>query len=529
MVSPADELTEALARAGVTAMFGLPGGGANLDVVGAGLDRGIDFVLAHGENAAAIMAATHGLLTRTPTPVVVTRGPGATSVANGAAQATLDRFPLVVITDTVAQADRERVAHQRIDQRALFAPITKRSARLGADASAPSLQELTTAPTRWPYGAVHVDYDPASATAGLDSSDDARGGGGHDFEAARALIAASHYPLVLVGMEAAALGGSALSELLGNAGLPVLSTYQAVGLIPTESDIGAGIFTNGALEAPVLDQADLLITIGLDIVEPIPAPWDRTVPLIALSTGDAVSPYFPTPNVVLHGDMAEATAQILPSGLVHDTSWHAASGAEFREAARTRIVGPASANDFFGPLELVKAAISALPSRIVTTVDAGAHFLAVMPLWPATEPFDLLISNGLATMGFAVPAAIGAAVARPDRPVLAMTGDGGLGMTMAELETIVRLNLPITVVVFNDSLLSLIKIKQRPEHGGQRAVGYLPTNFAAVAEASGMPGLIVDNAEALVNALSDGWDQPRLIDARIDPAPYARLISVTRG
>ena len=107
MVSPADELTAALADAGVTTMFGLPGGGANLDVVGAGLDRGIEFVLAHGENAAAIMAATHGLLTGTPTPVVVTRGPGATSVTNGAAQATLDRFPLVVITDTVAQADRD--------------------------------------------------------------------------------------------------------------------------------------------------------------------------------------------------------------------------------------------------------------------------------------------------------------------------------------------------------------------------------------------------------------------------------------
>ena len=114
----------------------MPGGGPNLDLVGALLEIDIDFVLAHAESSAAIMAATHGLITHTPTPVIVTRGPGATSVANGTAQATLDRFPLAVVTDTVPAAQRHRVAHQRIDQRAFFAPITKVSATVAADVDA---------------------------------------------------------------------------------------------------------------------------------------------------------------------------------------------------------------------------------------------------------------------------------------------------------------------------------------------------------------------------------------------------------
>ena len=180
-------------------------------------------------------------------------------------------------------------------------------------------------------------------------------------------------------------------------------------------------------------------------------------------------------------------------------------------------------------MQLVETAIAALPETITTTVDAGAHFLAVMPLWPVSEPFRLLISNGLATMAFAVPAAIGAAVARPGEPVLAFTGDGGMSMTMAELETIARLQLPITVVVFNDATLSLIRIKQTAEHGGDRAVAYQLTDFAEVARASGIDGYVVNSALEFRTVLAQDWDRPRLIDARIDPSSYPALLAATRG
>jgi acetolactate synthase-1/2/3 large subunit len=151
-----------------------------------------------------------------------------------------------------------------------------------------------------------------------------------------------------------------------------------------------------------------------------------------------------------------------------------------------------------------------------------------MPFWPAADPLRLLISNGLATMGFALPAAIAAALARPG-PVVCMVGDGGLGMTLAELETVARLDLPITVVVFDDAALSLIEVKQGAGHGGERAVRYADVDFAAIARAMGIEAFVAGTAADVSRALDRPWDGPRLVDARIDPAPYAGLIKVTRG
>ena len=171
----------------------------------------------------------------------------------------------------------------------------------------------------------------------------------------------------------------------------------------------------------------------------------------------------------------------------------------------------------FGPLELAAAVATAAPSNVTATVDAGAHFLAVMPFWPATAPMQLLISNGLATMGFALPAAIGAALARPDSPVVCMVGDGGLAMTLAELETVARLRLPITVVVFDDAALSLIEVKQKPGQGGSDAVRFQTVDYAAVAAAMGLDSVVVTTSTEAAAALTAGWDRPRVIDARIDP------------
>ena len=124
----ATAVTQGIAARGARFAFGVPGGGPNLDVVGALTAAGVEFVLTHGETAAAIMAGTYGLLTGAPTLALATRGPGATSAVNGAAQATLDRTPLLLVTDTVHAADAGRVAHQRVDQRAVFAPTARSSA-----------------------------------------------------------------------------------------------------------------------------------------------------------------------------------------------------------------------------------------------------------------------------------------------------------------------------------------------------------------------------------------------------------------
>ena len=322
-------------------------------------------------------------------------------------------------------------------------------------------------------------------------------------------------------MEAAAT--PELAEILVRFGAPVLSTYQAAGLVDTDGPLGAGLFTNGVLERPVLDAADLIITVGLDLVEPIPAPWTQAAPVVRLSSVIQLDDYLPA-TIDVVGPLAETARTVLQP----NHSWADGEATALCSQARD-CIRHAESSDTFGPVQLVETAIAALPDTITTTVDAGAHFLAVMPLWPVSEPFRLLISNGLATMAFAVPAAIGAAIARPGEPVLAFTGDGGMSMTMAELETIARLQLPITVVVFNDATLSLIRIKQTAEHGGDRAVAYQLTDFAEVARASGIDGYVVNSASEFRTVLAQDWDRPRLIDARIDPSSYPALLAATRG
>ena len=165
-------------------------------------------------------------------------------------------------------------------------------------------------------------------------------------------------------------------------------------------------------------------------------------------------------------------------------------------------------------------------------MDAGAHMLAVMPLWEVDEPGRLLISSGLATMGFALPAAIAAALCSPGQPVVAFTGDGGLGMTLAEIETAVRLRLRIVVIVFNDATLSLIKIKQRPAgQGGTEAVDYGPVSFAGVATAMGAASAAAGTEAELVPALEAALrrDGPTVIDVAVDPACYPAVMELSRG
>ena len=184
------------------------------------------------------------------------------------------------------------------------------------------------------------------------------------------------------------------------------------------------------------------------------------------------------------------------------------------------------------PHEVVDATRTRAPAGTIATVDSGAHMLVAMPLWEVEEPGEALISSGLATMGFALPAAIAAALARPDRRVVCFVGDGGLGMALAELETVSRLQLAIVVIVFNDSALSLIRIKQAPQgHGGDAAVHYRDTRFAEVAQAVGIPSRRVRDGSELREALAAAFESPGpwLIDAVVDPSGYPAVLEATRG
>lgn len=500
-------------------MFGVPGGGSNLDVIGACQEAGIEFVLGRGETAAAIMAATCGELTRSPGACVVTRGPGAASAINGVAHALLDRAPMVIVTDAVPGAQAPRISHQRLDQTALLEPVTKWSVSVGADNAAEVAERAVRVACEPPAGPVHLNVDGGAASSAPPDPPAQQPPAG-DADRARELVAASRSPVVAVGVGARAAAASVRSAL-ARLECPKLLTYKAKGIVPESPDGAAGLLTGAMIEADVLHGADLIVAIGVDPVELIPAPWPYDAPVLSLAGWASDSSYF-EPAAELVGDLEESLAHLeplaaLPGGQVEN------GFAALRRALDVRGEGLLAQ-------DVVRAARAAFPRGTVATIDSGAHMFPAMAFWSVDEPGEALISSGLATMGFALPAAVAAARLTRER-VVCLTGDGGLGMALAELETLARYSLPVTVIVFNDAALSLIEIKQQARQGGQNAVRYSDVDFAAVAGGLGLPARRVETVagleQALAAALAHGG--PYLVDAVVDPGNYRDVLEAVRG
>jgi acetolactate synthase-1/2/3 large subunit len=523
----ADDLVAALAAAGTTAVFGLPGGGSNLDVVGSAERAGLRFVLTHTETAAAVMAGVTAELTGVPSACLVTRGPGVASATNGVAQALLDRQPVVVITDCVEDGERERVSHQRIDQQALMATVTKASLRFGPrDRDVPA-RAVRLAQDGRP-GPVHLEFDPTATVP----CEHVMAGGGHAPHVAsdwKQVVRRARRPVVVAGVGATR---AAVERLDASGPIPILTTYKARGVVPDRGPNAAGVATGATAEGPLLDAADVIVGIGLDPVELIPAPWPYQAPVVLLGS-------WPIDDSAYFGDrlVAEAVGDL--ADLAGDLAcaarptWSPDDAQRHRRAAIARIEAAVPVDPVvLTPQQVVTIARDAAPAGAVATVDAGAHMLAAVPLWEVDAPGQLLISNGLATMGFALPAAIAAALVDPSRPVICFTGDGGIGITLTELETLARLRLDVVVIVFNDAALSLIAIKQAADgQGGPAAVSYAPTDFAAVAGGFGINAQRVSDATSYRAALDAALRRrgPSLLDVAIDPSAYRAILAAIRG
>jgi len=557
----ATAVVAALATAGTRVIFGIPGGGPNLDVVGAAAAAGLRFVLTHSESAAAIMAATYADLTGAPGAVLVTRGPGLASAVNGIAHAALDRLPVIVIADTVRSADADRISHQRLDQAALGRSVAKAALAVGGnragDAAADAVR-LALAPPAGPVvlamddTAHHDSADHDSADHDSAADEPGRGGAadtgqahngratqpagtaasGDDLAALARALRTARRPVVLLGHGAIAHTAAIRAALRGS-GIPALHTYRARGIMPDSEAEAAGLITGGTMEWPLLAAADLIIGLDVDETEMIPAQWEYQAPTMLVRGYPAEhgqGTYF-TGARELTVPLPAAIDLLAAVGRRHD--WPHSAGRSARTAVAQQLAAVARAEPGrLAPQQVAATARRHTPADCVATVDAGAHMLAVMPLWEVPEPRRLLISSGLATMGFALPAAIAAALCAPGQPVVAFTGDGGLGMTLAEIETAVRLALPIMVIVFNDAALSLIKIKQQAAgQGGGEAVDYGPVSFARAAEAMGAAAAVVRTEAELAQALAAALRRngPTVIDAAVDPAGYPMIMDLSRG
>jgi acetolactate synthase-1/2/3 large subunit len=351
-------------------------------------------------------------------------------------------------------------------------------------------------------------------------------------------VAGARRPVLLLGTGAIPRT-AAVRDALDGRGIPALHTYRARGVLPDSGAEAAGLVTGGTMEWPLLSAADLIVGLGVDEAEMIPARWDYAARTILVSEpGAPPSRGWFTGATELTMPLAEAL-DVLAAGPGGTTEWPADAGRAARaDAARRLAAAAVAAPGRLAPQQVVATARACVPPETIATVDAGAHMLAAMPLWDVPQPKMLLTSSGLATMGYALPAAIAAALCRPqtqgapEAPVLAFTGDGGLGMTLAEIETAVRLSLRVIVIVFNDAALSLIKIKQKPAgHGGDEAVRYRPVSFAAAAAAMGAAGAAVTSERELAAALADALARPgpTVIDAGVDPAGYPAIMDLSRG
>ncbi len=539
----ADAVVAAMVDAGVTRLFGVPGGGSSLDLVAAAHRRGLPFVLARHETAAVVMAATTAELYGGPGAVLVTRGPGVANAANGVAHASLDRAPVLLVADGFTGAERAFANHQWFDHAAMLAPVAKAAAKavepgaaagpmatalLAAAVAAPrgpALLELSGAAARAPAALPPPpgDADTASAVPDLAA-----------LHAAMRLIAGARKPVLIAGLETTEPAScAALHRLLAALGCPGLVTYKAKGVIPDGHPLFAGVFTGGAAEAPVLAEADLILLTGADPVEFIPQPWRYAAPVVEVGTAPRAA-HYTTPAVALHGPLAPALTSLAEGA--RRGAWTAREIEGHRAAWLARLAnGPtAGGNRGLSPQAVVEGAQAAcrrVGADPRVSVDAGAHMFPATTFWRAARPGDLLISNGLSTMGFALPAGIAAALHDPARGALAFTGDGGLLMALGELATAAALGAKLVVVVFNDANLSLIDIKRGARALPDGALGWPRADFALAMRAFGGLALRAASEEDYAAALDRALVAPGpvLIDVLVDPESYPAQMEALRG
>ena len=304
-----DWLAARLARAGTRRAFGVPGGGPSLDLIAALRAHGIDTQLTAREDAATIMAGVSGLLAGTPGVAFTTKGPGLASATNGLASAVLDRLPALLIAEGFEDDELEYLSHQVFDQAALVAPLL---AAAGAELLAPdpaALEDWIAHGAETPCRPAVLFLTAAAINRMVDDRTDSTAAApplppSDDLDAARKLLDESRRPIVVIGLEAVPLGVvGPLRDFVEALGAPALTTYMARGCIGDPNLCFAGIFTGGAIEQPLVREADLIVLVGLDPVELIRKPWPYDAPVLDICAR-VHEPHYVTPTARIKGPLA---------------------------------------------------------------------------------------------------------------------------------------------------------------------------------------------------------------------------------
>ncbi|MCK0166738.1 thiamine pyrophosphate-binding protein [Jannaschia sp. S6380] len=525
----ADALARRLHAAGCRRAFGMPGGEVLtlLDALGR---AGIEFVLCHHENAAGFMAEGAHHVDGAPAILVATVGPGAMNGVNVVANAEQDRVPMIVLTGCVDAAEAENYTHQVLDHRAVFAPITKATFTLVPEVAAVQVDKavrIATGAAGGRAGPVLIDVpisvaDAPAPEGGVERPATATGAiGAGALASARGWLAEARRPIMLAGLDAVRDdAGPAIRAFCEAHSVPLVTTYKGKGLLAEDHPLslgGAGLSpkADGHL-LPLFRESDLVILAGYDPIE-MRTGWREVWNPESQNVIDIAH------DANLHGMHGATLEVIAPVGETLAAISDGVEGGRVWDVSdrRTALHG-AFAAEPWGPGAVIEVCREVCPPGTIATVDSGAHRILLSQMWACDAPRTLLQSTGLCTMGCALPLAIGAKRAAPDRAVVGFMGDAGFLMVAGELASAKALGLPVVFVVFVDRSLALIELKQRQRQMPNAGVDFGSTDHAAVARAFGGHGVTVRHRDGLRAAMTAALagDTFTLIAAEIDRMAY---------
>ncbi|MGE0746443.1 MAG: thiamine pyrophosphate-binding protein [Rhodospirillales bacterium] len=527
----ADLIVATLKAAGVSHGFGVPSGNV-LPLIEAMRAGGVEFVLTAHEGSAGFAADVTARMTGRPGLCIATLGPGATNLTTGVGNAWLDRSPLIAITCTLNEAQLGRRIQMWIDHHALFAPIVKATLRLRRDNVAATVREALAIALAEPQGPVHLELpeDVALAPATEPVPDvpaprpvapPARA----EIDGAAAVLAGARRPVAVIGSSAMRMRDPGLLKaFVERHNMPFATTTMAKGLIDDDHPLAIGCIERAKrkLQRAFLHQADLIVGLGYDTVEVEYEAWVGDVPVLHadIAAADVDATVRIAHQVVGDLDATMTALAALPPAQAWDADAVASHRAAFQRALRPETNG-------FTPHQAIDVVRAALPRDGVLSFDVGAHTHQIASQWPAHGPRTFLITNGWSSMGFGLPAAIAAKIARPDLPVVCILGDGCFQMTCGEVAVARRLGLAIPFVVLDDRWLSLIRVKQERRQYALYGTTVVPEPYAEPpAHYFGVPAVGVRTPEALDRALRTALRAPgpTVIEAVVDAAHYSETV-----
>lgn len=522
-----------LEHEGVEYIFGIPGE-ENLDLMDALLDSNIRFITTRHEQGAAFMADVYGRLSGRAGVCLATLGPGATNLVTGVADANMDHAPVVAIAGQAGTDRMHKESHQVLDLVSMFAPITKYASRLPTPDIIPEvLRKAFKLAQSEKTGACFVEFPENIAKMEtrhevLPIKVPSRSEPAADrVTYAIELISKARHPMILAGNGVVRAGAwHELADFAERLNIPLANTFMAKGVIPFGHPMAlgsAGLQSHDYVNCG-FDRADLIICVGYDLVEYHPYLWhptrDRQIIHIDTTSAEVDESYPIECGVV--GDIKQSLIRIAAKAKPH--KGHLMR--PLREALIKEMNRHADDTDFpIKPQKLIWELRTAMDMNDIAICDVGAHKMWMARMFRCEHPNTCIISNGFASMGIAVPGAVAAKLIFPERAVVAVTGDAGFLMNSQEIETAMRLQAPIVILIWNDGGYGLIEWKQMAQFGRKSHVDFTNPDFVKYAEAFGAKGYRVEKAQDLAGILKTALadNTVSIIDCPVDYSENLKL------